>query len=124
MVSATRISLSLAHRVPRVTLVAESGIVCGVVSDSIPSDRLVVRMLRIGQPRRSNAVSLCSGPIGFSGADWLTDLIAGASAVLRPPDVGIEIPPLQLYTDVERGIASHVAAPDDVHRACQRTKAG
>lgn len=35
------------------------------------------------------------------GDDWVSDIVAGESAILRLPEIGIEIPLAELYLDVE-----------------------
>jgi len=35
------------------------------------------------------------------GEDWVTEIVAGDAAVLRLPEIGIEIPLTEIYADVE-----------------------
>ena len=34
------------------------------------------------------------------GDDWNSDIVAGADAVLRMPEIGIEVPLAEVYADV------------------------
>jgi hypothetical protein len=42
------------------------------------------------------------------GEDWVTEIVAGDAAVLRLPEIGIEIPLTEIYADVDL-----TAAPSD-----------
>ena len=92
---------------PRATVVTEPVVVFEVLSDSTASNDLVVKNAEYrATPSVQRYVVLqqaSAAAVVFArkGEDWVTDLLAGDDAVLRLPEVGIEIPLAEIYADVE-----------------------
>ena len=92
---------------PRATVVTEPVVVFEVLSDSTAGNDLVVKNAEYrATPSVQRYVVLqqtSAAAVVFArkGEDWVTDLLAGDDAVLRLPEVGIEIPLAEIYADVE-----------------------
>ena len=92
---------------PRATVVTEPVVVFEVLSDSTAGNDLVVKNAEYrATPSVQRYVVLqqaSAAAVVFArkGEDWVTDLLAGDDAVLRLPEVGIEIPLAEVYADVE-----------------------
>ncbi len=94
---------------PRSTVVTDPVVVFEVISDGTAGDDLVLKNAEYrATPCIQRYVILQQTKIAaivFSrkGEDWVTDLIAGEDALLRLPEVGIELPLQELYADLELG---------------------
>ena len=92
---------------PRATVVTEPVVVFEVLSDSTAGNDLVVKNAEYrATPSVQRYVVLqqaSAAAVVFArkGEDWVTDLLTGDDAVLRLPEVGIEIPLAEIYADVE-----------------------
>lgn len=92
---------------PRSKVVADPVVVFEVLSDGTANDDLVVKNAEYrATPSIQRYVVLQqthAGAIVFArkGEDWVTELVSGEEAVLRMPEIGIEIPLAELYTDVD-----------------------
>ena len=92
---------------PRATVVTEPVVVFEVLSDSTASNDLVVKNAEYrATPSVQRYVVLqqtSAAAVVFArkGEDWVTDLLVGDDAVLRLPEIGIEIPLAEVYADVK-----------------------
>jgi Uma2 family endonuclease len=94
--------------VPRsATVITDPVVIFEVLSDGTAHDDLVLNNAEYRQtPSVQRYVILQQthpGAIVFArkGEDWVTDLLSGEGAMVRMPEIGIEIPLAELYTDVE-----------------------
>ncbi len=94
---------------PRSTVVTDPVVVFEVISDGTAGDDLVSKNTEYrATPCIQRYIILQQTKVAaivFSrkGEDWVTDLIAGGDALLRLPEVGIELPLRELYADLELG---------------------
>jgi len=94
---------------PRSTVVTDPVVVFEVISDGTAGDDLVSKNAEYrATPCIQRYIILQQTKVAaivFSrkGEDWVTDLIAGGDALLRLPEVGIELPLRELYADLELG---------------------
>lgn len=92
---------------PRAKVVANPVVVFEVLSDGSANDDLVVKNAEYrATPSIQRYVILQqthAAAIVFArkGEDWVTELLAGNEAVLRLPEIGIEIPLADIYADIE-----------------------
>jgi Uma2 family endonuclease len=91
---------------PRAKVVANPVVVFEVLSDGSANDDLVVKNAEYrATPSIQRYVILQqthAAAIVFArkGEDWVTELLAGNEAVLRLPEIGIEIPLADIYADI------------------------
>jgi len=91
----------------RATVITDPVVIFEVLSDGTAHDDLVLKNAEYRQtPSVQRYVILQQshpGAIVFArkGEDWVTELLSGESATVRMPEIGIEIPLAELYTDVE-----------------------
>ncbi len=91
---------------PRATLVADPVVVFEVLSDGSAHDDLVVKHAEYrANPAIRRYVVLQqsrAGALVFArkGEDWAAETVFGEAAVLRLPEIGIEIPLAECYADV------------------------
>jgi len=99
---------------PRSTVVTDPVIVFEVLSDSTAGDDLVVKNAEYrATPSIQRYVILpqtTAAAMVFSrkAEDWISDLVAGEEAVLRLPEIGVEIPLAEIYA----GLPLEAAATD------------
>ena len=92
---------------PRSMVVADPVVVFELVIYGTANDDLVVKNAEYrATPSIQRYVVLQqthAGAIVFArkGEDWVTELVSGEEAVLRMPEIGIEIPLAELYADVD-----------------------
>lgn len=91
---------------PKTTVVADPVAVFEILSDSTSHDDLVVKNAEYRAcPSIRRYVTLeqtHAGALVFArkGEDWVAEPLAGDGAVLRLPELGIEIPLAEFYADV------------------------
>ena len=92
---------------PRDKVVGDPTVVFEILSDDSANDELVVKN---GEYRDTVSVrryvvlqQTHAGAVVFArkGEDWVTELVSGAAAMLRMPEIGIEIALSELYADVD-----------------------
>jgi len=92
---------------PRAKVVAEPVVVFEILSDSTANDDLVVKNAEYrATPSIQRYVVLQqshAGAIVFArkGEDWVAEIAADTAAVLRMPEIGIELPLAEIYADIE-----------------------
>ncbi len=92
---------------PREKVVGDPTVVFEILSDGSANDDLVVknREYRDTASVRRYVVlqQTHAGAVVFArkGEDWVTELVSGAAAVLRMPEIGIDIALPELYADVD-----------------------
>ncbi len=92
---------------PRSKVVTDPVVVFEVLSDGTANDDLVVKNAEYrATPSIQRYVILQqthAGAIVFArkGEDWITELLSGDEAMLRMPEVGIEVPLAELYADLD-----------------------
>lgn len=92
---------------PRSRVVTDPVVVFEILSESTANQDLVTKNAEYrATPSIQRYVILqqtAAGATVFSrkGEDWVVDIVTGDGAVLRLPEIGIEIPLADLYTDVE-----------------------
>ncbi len=103
---------------PRSKVVADPVVVFEVLSDGTAHDDLVVKNAEYrATPSIQRYVVLQqtgAGAIVFArkGDDWITELLSGNEAVLRMPEIGVEIPLAELYADLDLAAMQDGLAPD------------
>ena len=91
----------------RSKVVSDPVVVFEVLSDGTANDDLVVKNAEYrATPSVQRYVILQqthAGAIVFSrkGEDWVTELVSGDEAMLRMPEIGIEIPLAEIYADLD-----------------------
>lgn len=91
---------------PRATVVADPVVVFEILSDGTAHDDLVVKNAEYRAcPSVQRYVVLeqaRQGALVFArkGEDWVAETLAGEAALLRLPELGIEIPFAEFYADV------------------------
>jgi Uma2 family endonuclease len=91
---------------PKTTVVANPVVVFEILSDSTSHDDLVIKHAEYRAcPSVQRYVVLeqtHAGGLAFAreGEHWVTETLAGDGALLRLPELGIEIPLPELYADV------------------------
>jgi Uma2 family endonuclease len=91
---------------PRAKVVTDPVVIFEVLSESTASNDLVVKNAeyRATPSVRRYAVLQQDAPAAIVFAhragEWVTELVAGDDAVLRLPEIGIEIPLAEIYADV------------------------
>lgn len=99
----------------RSKVVSDPVVVFEVLSDGTANDDLVIKNAEYqATPSIQRYVILQqthAGAIVFArkGDDWITELVSGDEAVLRMPEVGIEIPLAELYVDVDLAASQDVS---------------
>ncbi len=94
---------------PKSKVVADPVVVFEVLSDGSANNDLVIKNAEYrATPSIQRYVVLQqthAGAIVFTrkNEDWITELALGADAILRMPEIGIEIPLSELYLDVDLG---------------------
>jgi len=94
---------------PRSKVVTDPVVVFEVLSDGTANDDLVVKNAEYrATPSIQRYVVLQqtgAGAIVFArkGEDWITELVSGDGAMLRMPEIGVEIPLAELYADLNLG---------------------
>lgn len=92
---------------PRSTVVADPVVVFEVLSDGTANDDLV---LKNAEYRATSSIrryvvlqQTHAGATVFTrkGEDWTAEPLSGPEAVLRMPEIGVDIPLPELYVDVE-----------------------
>lgn len=92
---------------PRSKVVTDPVVVFEVLSDGTANDDLVVKNAEYrATPSIQRYVVLQQTHAGATvfarkGEDWVTELVSGGEALLRMPEIGIEIPLAELYIDVD-----------------------
>ena len=92
---------------PRSKVVMNPVVVFEVLSDGTANDDLVVKNAEYrATPSIQRYVVLQQTHAGATvfarkGEDWVTELVSGREALLRMPEIGIEIPLAELYIDVD-----------------------
>ncbi|MGA3403932.1 MAG: Uma2 family endonuclease [Acetobacteraceae bacterium] len=92
---------------PRQTVVTDPVVVFEVLSDGTASTDLVERNAEYRATasiqRYVNLEQTHAAAIVFArkGEDWISEIVAGDDAMLRLPEIGIEIPLPEIYADVE-----------------------
>jgi Uma2 family endonuclease len=92
-----------------VTVITDPVVIFEVLSDGTANDDLVVKNAEYrATPSVQRYVILQQthpGAIVFArkGEDWVTELLSGDGAMMRMPEIGIEIALAELYADVELG---------------------
>jgi Uma2 family endonuclease len=100
---------------PRATVVADPVVIFEVLSESSVTDDFVTKNAEYrATPSVRRYVVLQqtqAAAVVFSrkGEDWVTDLLAGGDAILRMPEIGLDVPLSEIYQGVELAAAS----PDD-----------
>ena len=103
---------------PRSKVVSDPVVVFEVFSDGTANDDLVIKNAEYrATPSIRRYVILQqthAGAIVFArkGDDWITELVSGDEAVLRMPEVGIEIPLAEFYVDVDLAAMQDDSARD------------
>jgi Uma2 family endonuclease len=101
---------------PKTTVVADPVVVFEILSDGTAHDDLVVKNAEYRAcPAIRRYVVLEQaqpGALAFSrkGEDWVTETLAGEEAMLRLPELGIEIPLAEVYADLPPGAEAEAAA--------------
>ena len=96
---------------PRSKVVTDPVAVFEVLSDGTAHDDLVVKNAEYrATPSNQRYVILQqtgAGAIVFArkGEDWITELVSGDEAVLKMPEIGIEIPLAEIYADLDLSAA-------------------
>jgi Uma2 family endonuclease len=91
---------------PKSTVVTDPVVVFEVLSESTANTDLVeknaeyratpsVRRYVILEQTHAAAIAFAR-----KGEDWVTDIVAGEGAVLRLPEIGVELPLAEIYADV------------------------
>lgn len=94
---------------PRLKVVTDPVVVFEVLSDGTANDDLVIKNAEYrATPSIQRYVILQqthAGAIVFArkGEDWVTELLTGDEAMLRMPEIGIEVPLAELYADLDLG---------------------
>ena len=92
---------------PRSKVVTNPVVVFEVLSDGTANDDLVVKNAEYrATPSIQRYVVLQQTHAGATvfarkGEDWVAELVSGGEALLRMPEIGIEIPLAELYIDVD-----------------------
>ncbi len=92
---------------PRSKVVTDPVVVFEVLSDGTANDDLVVKNAEyratLSIQRYVVLQQTHAGATVFArkGEDWVTELVSGGEALLRMPEIGIEIPLAELYIDVD-----------------------
>ena len=92
---------------PRSKVVTDPVVVFEVLSDGTANDDLVVKNAEYrATPSIQRYVVLQQTHAGATvfarkGEDWVAELVSGGEALLRMPEIGIEIPLAELYIDVD-----------------------
>ncbi len=102
---------------PRLKVVTDPVVVFEVLSDGTANDDLVIKNAEYrATPSIQRYVILQqthAGAIVFArkGEDWVTELLTGDEAMLRMPEIGIEIPLAEIYADLDLTAMQDGAAP-------------
>jgi Uma2 family endonuclease len=89
------------------TVITDPVVIFEVLSDGTAHDDLVLKNAEYRQTQSVQRYVILQqthqGAIVFArkGEDWVTELLSGEDAMMRMPEIGIEIPLRELYTDVE-----------------------
>jgi Uma2 family endonuclease len=89
------------------TVITDPVVIFEVLSDGTAHDDLVLKNAEYRQTLSVQRYVILQqthqGAIVFArkGEDWVTELLSGEDAMMRMPEIGIEIPLAELYTDVE-----------------------
>jgi len=92
---------------PRSTVVTEPVVVFEVLSDSSVNEDLIVKNAEYrATPSIQRYIILQqtdAGAVVFArkGEDWISELVSGADAVIRLPEIGIEVPLAELYIGID-----------------------
>ncbi len=100
-------ALVVCHPVPpTATVIEDPVIVFEVLSDSTANTDLIGKnqeyratpsILRYVILQQTHAAAIV---FARSGEDWLSDIVAGAEAVLRLPEIGIDVPLSEIYANI------------------------
>jgi Uma2 family endonuclease len=102
---------------PRATVVSDPVAIFEVLSESSATDDFVTKNAEYrATPSVKRYVILeqakaAAAVFSRKGDDWVADLLTGNDAILRMPEIGLDIPLSEIYTDVE------FDAPDDAMAA-------
>ena len=104
---------------PRMTVVSNPVVVFEVLSESTLSNDLVVKnseyraTVSIKRYVVLQQTSVAAMVFSHRGGEWATDLVAGKDAVLRMPEIGIEIPLGEIYAEVAFVAEDGNTGPED-----------
>jgi Uma2 family endonuclease len=98
---------------PRATVVNDPVVVFEILGESTSHNDLVVKNAEYrATPSIQRYVVLQQSHAGATvfarrGADWLADPVAGDTAVLAMPEIGVDIPLSELYAGIEMAAPEH-----------------
>jgi Uma2 family endonuclease len=104
---------------PRATVVSDPVVIFEVLSESSATDDFVTKNAEYrATPSVKRYVILeqakaAAAVFSRKGDDWVADLLTGGDAVLRMPEIGLDIPLSELYIDVEFDTGDEAAPAQD-----------